>query len=158
MNNAGVFLPKPFTDHNPADYMAMLSTNVAGFFLTQRAVATMLQQGVSHIVTITAALVNQPTRTLPAGLVALTKEGVNAVTRSLAIGYAARGIRVNAVAPGVIATPHHSRERHDALARLHPVGRIGAVQDIVDAILFLDEAQFVTGEILHVDGDRSVGC
>ena len=159
VNNAGIFRPKPFTEFDPADYAAMLSTNVAGFFhLTQRAIATMLQQGTGHIVTITAALVDQPTKTLPAGLVALTKGGLNAITRSLAIEYAAQGIRVNAVAPGVIATPLHPPERQEALARLQPVGRIGAVEDIVNAILFLDEAQFVTGEILHVDGGRSVGC
>lgn len=159
VNNAGVFRPRPFTDYDAADYAAMLSTNVAGFFhLTQRVVAVMLKQGSGHVVTITAALVDQPTQASPAGLVALTKGGLNAVTRSLAIEYASRGVRVNAVAPGVIATPLHSPERHEALARLHPVGRIGTVQDIVDAILFLEDAQFVTGEILHVDGGRSVGC
>lgn len=159
VNNAGIFRAKPFTEYDGADYAAMLSTNVAGFFhLTQRAVAAMLQQGAGHIVTITATLADQPSRASPAALVALTKGGLNALTRSLAIEYAGRGIRVNAVAPGVIATPLHAPEKLEAMARMHPIGRVGSVGDIVDAILFLEDASFVTGEIVHVDGGRSAGC
>jgi len=136
----------------------MLGTNLAGFFhLTQLTVAEMVKQHCGHVVNITAALVDQPTSALPAALAALTKGGLNAVTRSLAIEYASRGVRFNAVAPGVVRTPLHPAHKHEALAKLHPVGRIGEVEDIAEAVLYLESASFVTGEIMHVDGGRSVG-
>jgi NAD(P)-dependent dehydrogenase (short-subunit alcohol dehydrogenase family) len=118
----------------------------------------MLKTGSGHIVNITASgVVEQPIKGVPSVLAALTKGGLTAATKSLAIEYADKGIRVNAVAPGIIKTPMHPAETHDFLSKLHPVGRMGEVQDIVNAILYLESAQFVTGEILHVDGGQSAG-
>ena len=130
----------------------------SGFFhITQRAAAEMLKQGSGHIVSITTTIVDQPMAGVPAGLAALTKGALNAVTRSLAIEFATKGVRVNAVAPGIIKTPMHPAETHAALAALHPVGRMGEIRDVVDAVLFLESAPFVTGEILHVDGGQHAG-
>jgi NAD(P)-dependent dehydrogenase (short-subunit alcohol dehydrogenase family) len=117
----------------------------------------MLKQGSGHIVQITASVVDHVNSNVPSVLASLTKGGLNAATKSLAIEYAKRGIRVNAVAPGVIKTPMHAPETHEFLASLHPVGRMGEAKDIVDAVLFLESAAFVTGEILHVDGGQSAG-
>jgi NAD(P)-dependent dehydrogenase (short-subunit alcohol dehydrogenase family) len=130
-----------------------VSVNLAGFFhISQRVAARMLQQGAGHIVNITTTLAEQPLTAVPAAMAALTKGGLNAVTRSLAIEYADKGIRVNAVSPGVIKTPMHPAEAHDFLATLHPMRRMGEIQEVVDAVLYLESAAFVTGEILHVDG------
>ena len=158
VNNAGVFLSKPFIEFTADDYAHNMAVNVAGFFhVTQRAAVAMLKQGSGHIVNITTALVEQPIAAVPAALAALTKGALNAVTRSLAIEFAASGVRVNAVAPGIIKTPMHPVETHAALAALHPVGRMGEVRDVVEAVLFLESAPFVTGEILHVDGGQHAG-
>jgi NAD(P)-dependent dehydrogenase (short-subunit alcohol dehydrogenase family) len=158
VNNAGVFVAKPFVEFTQADYDHNLGVNVAGFFhITQRAAAEMLKQGSGHIVNITAALVDQPIAGVPAALAALTKGALNAVTKSLAIEFASRGVRVNAVAPGIIKTPMHPAETHAALAALHPVGRMGEARDIVEAVLYLESAPFVTGEILRVDGGQHAG-
>ena len=158
MNNAGVFLSKPFVDYSEADFAMLVGVNLAGFFhLSQRAVAAMLPQRSGHIVTITTSLVDQPMAAVPAALAALTKGGLDAVTRSLAIEYAGRGIRVNAVSPGIIQTPMHPVETHAFLATLHPMSRMGAVAEIVEAVLYLDTASFVTGETLHVDGGAHAG-
>jgi NAD(P)-dependent dehydrogenase (short-subunit alcohol dehydrogenase family) len=158
VNNAGIFIPKPFVDYTADDFAAVLSVNLAGFFyISQRAASRMLQQKSGHIVNITAALAEQPLKVVPAALAALTKGGLNAVTRSLAIEYADKGVRVNAVAPGVIRTPMHAVETHDFLAGLHPMHRMGEVQEVVDAVLYLETAAFVTGEILHVDGGAHAG-
>jgi NAD(P)-dependent dehydrogenase (short-subunit alcohol dehydrogenase family) len=158
VNNAGIFISKPFTQYTEADYAAILSVNVTGFFhITQLAIAEMEKQSSGHIVQITTSLVDHAIARVPAVLAALTKGGLNAATKSLAIEYAKRGIRVNAVAPGTIKTPMHSVEEYAQLAALHPVGRLGEISDIVDAILYLEEASFVTGEILHVDGGQSAG-
>jgi NAD(P)-dependent dehydrogenase (short-subunit alcohol dehydrogenase family) len=158
VNNAGVFLSKPFTEFTLDDYADNMSVNVAGFFhVTQRAAAEMLRQGSGHVVSVTTSLVDQPIAGLPAALASLTKGALNAVTRSLAIEYAARGIRVNAVAPGIIKTPMHPPATHAALAALHPVGRMGEVRDVVEAVLYLESAAFVTGEILRVDGGQHAG-
>jgi NAD(P)-dependent dehydrogenase (short-subunit alcohol dehydrogenase family) len=158
VNNAGVFIGKPFTQYTEADYAAMIGVNVAGFFhMTQLAVAEMEKRGSGHIVQITTSLVDHALSAGPAVLAALTKGGLNAATKSLAIEYAKRGIRVNAVAPGIIKTPMHPPETHAQLGALHPIGRMGEVSDIVDAILYLEGASFVTGEILHVDGGQSAG-
>ena len=158
VNNAGIFIGKKFTDYTKAEFGNMLATNLAGFFhVTQAAIAVMEQQGSGHIVNITTSLVDHANSGSPSALASLTKGGLNAVTKSLAIEYAKRGVRVNAVAPGVIKTPMHRPETYEMLARLHPVGRMGEVQDIVDAVMFLEGAGFVTGEVLHVDGGQSAG-
>jgi NAD(P)-dependent dehydrogenase (short-subunit alcohol dehydrogenase family) len=158
VNNAGVFLSKPFIEFTQDDYARNMAVNVAGFFhITQRVAAEMLKQGSGHIVSITTALVEQPIAGVPAALASLTKGGLNAVTRSLAIEFAASGVRVNAVAPGIIKTPMHPVETHAALAGLHPVGRMGEIGDVVEAVLFLESAPFITGEIIHVDGGQHAG-
>lgn len=158
VNNAGIFVAKPFTDYTEADYAAVLSVNLAGFFhISQRAVAAMLKQGSGHIVNITTTLADQPVAGVPSVLASLTKGGLNSATKSLAIEYATRGIRVNAVSPGIIKTPMHAPETHEALGKLHPVGRMGEIRDIVDAVVFLENAGFITGEILHVDGGQNAG-
>jgi NAD(P)-dependent dehydrogenase (short-subunit alcohol dehydrogenase family) len=158
VNNAGIFIGKPFTQYTQADYAAILGVNLAGFFHpTQLAIAEMLKQGSGHVVQITTSLVDHAFSGVPSALASLTKGGLNAVTKSLAIEYAKRGIRVNAVALGVIKTPMHPVETHATLDTLHPLGRMGEISDVVDAILYLESAGFVTGEILHVDGGQSAG-
>ena len=158
VNNAGIFVAKPFTDYTEEDYVSMLAVNLGSFFhLTRRVAAEMLKQGSGHIVQITTSLIDHANSNVPSVLASLTKGGLNAATKSLAIEYASKGVRVNAVAPGVIKTPMHAPETHEFLANLHPVGRMGESRDIVDAILFLENAAFVTGEILHVDGGQSAG-
>jgi NAD(P)-dependent dehydrogenase (short-subunit alcohol dehydrogenase family) len=158
VNNAGIFIAKPFTEYTEADYAAMLAVNLTGFFhITQLAVAEMEKQGSGHVVQITTSLVDHAIAGVPSVLAALTKGGLAAATKSLAIEYAKRGIRVNAVAPGTIKTPMHSPETYAELAALHPVGRMGEISDIVGAVMYLETAGFVTGEILHVDGGQSAG-
>ncbi|UVC11177.1 SDR family oxidoreductase [Rhizobium sp. TH2] len=158
VNNAGVFLAKPFAEFTQADYDNNMSVNVAGFFnITQRASTEMLKQGSGHIVTITTSLVNQPISGVPAVLASLTKGGLNAATKALAIEFAKSGVRVNAVSPGIMKTPMNPPETHAALSTLHPVGRMGEISDVVDAVLYLEGANFVTGEILHVDGGQNAG-
>jgi NAD(P)-dependent dehydrogenase (short-subunit alcohol dehydrogenase family) len=158
VNNAGIFIGKPFTQYTGADYAAMLGVNLAGFFhITQLAIAEMEKRRSGHIVQITTSLVDQADSRVPSVLASLTKGGLAAATRSLAIEYARRGIRVNAVSPGHIRTPMHPAETYEALAAMHPIGRVGEIDDIVGAVLYLEGASFVTGEILHVDGGQSAG-
>jgi NAD(P)-dependent dehydrogenase (short-subunit alcohol dehydrogenase family) len=158
VNNAGIFIAKQFTQYTAEDYAAMLSTNLAGFFyVSQLAIAEMEKRNSGHVVSITTSLLKHANSNVPSVLASLTKGGVDAATRSLAIEYARRGIRVNAVAPGVIKTPMHAAQTHAALSALHPVNRMGEMSDIVEAILFLENAGFVTGETLHVDGGQSAG-
>ncbi|MEE6177505.1 SDR family NAD(P)-dependent oxidoreductase [Mycobacterium sp. 050134] len=160
VNNAGIFMPKPFTDYTCQDYEQVLGTNVGGFFhLTQRAIAQMLTQGDGgHIVNITTALIEQPDARIPAALTALSKGALAAVTASLAIEYAARGIRVNAVSPGVINTPMHAGTDVDAVyAHMHPQHRVGAIADITRGVGYLEQSPFVTGETLHIDGGQNAG-
>jgi len=159
INNAGAFLPKPFTQYTESDFASLLQVNLAGFFhVSQRAIAEMLRHDGGHIVNITSSLVaEQPLKGLPAALTAITKGGVNAVTKCLAIEYAHQGIRVNAVAPGAIRTGMHATDTLGFLASLHPIGRIGEIQEIVDAVLYLEDAPFITGEVLHVDGGAHAG-
>lgn len=158
VNNAGMFIAKPFTEYTETDFNGKISLNLAGFFyVSQHAFRQMLTQGGGHVVNVTTTLVNQPVKRVPSALASLTKGGLDAVTRSLAIEFADRGIRVNAVAPGVIKTPMHGPETHSFLAGLHPLGRIGEIQEIVEAILYLESAAFVTGETLHVDGGAHAG-
>jgi NAD(P)-dependent dehydrogenase (short-subunit alcohol dehydrogenase family) len=158
INNAGIFIAKSFTQYTEEDFRALLSTNLAGFFhISQLAIAEMEKRSSGHVVNITTSLLRHANSNVPSVLASLTKGGVDAATRSLAIEYAKRGIRVNAVAPGIIKTPMHPAQTHAALAGLHPVNRMGEMSDIVEAILFLEKAGFVTGETLHVDGGQSAG-
>lgn len=158
VNNAGIFTAKPFTAYTEEDFQTKISTNLAGFFhITQRASAEMLKQGAGHIVSITTTLTDHALADVPSVLASLTKGGINSATKSLAIEFANKGVRVNAVSPGVIKTPMHAPETHAFLAGLHPVGRLGEIRDVVEAVLYLETAGFVTGEILHVDGGQSAG-
>ena len=158
VNNAGVFLAKPFTNYTEDDFDAALGVNVAGFFyMTQLAVQEMEKTRGGHIVQISTTLAEQANSTVPSVLASLTKGGLNAATRSLAIEFATRGIRVNAVSPGIVKTPMHPADTYAALAAMHPVGRMGEISDVVGAVLYLESAPFVTGEILHVDGGQSAG-
>ncbi|MDC0740793.1 SDR family NAD(P)-dependent oxidoreductase [Polyangium mundeleinium] len=159
VNNAGIFIAKPFTEYTAEDFTKKLNVNVAGFFyVTQAAVTQFLKQGAGgHIVSITTTLVDQPIKGVPSVLASLTKGGIDAATRSLAIEYAANGIRANAVSPGIIKTPMHAPETHASLDGLHPLGRMGTIDEIVQAVLYLEDAGFVTGETLHVDGGQHAG-
>jgi NAD(P)-dependent dehydrogenase (short-subunit alcohol dehydrogenase family) len=159
VNNAGVFISRPFTDYTPGDYASAVGVNLTGFFaLTQRAVAEMLERRSGHVVTITTTLAEYANSRVPSVLTALTKGGLAAATRSLAVEYASRGIRVNAVSPGVIQTWADIPQARAALAgQLPPLGRPGQVSDVVDAVLYLESSPFVTGEILHVDGGQIAG-
>ncbi|MGB5183852.1 MAG: SDR family oxidoreductase [Xanthobacteraceae bacterium] len=158
INNAGVFVAKPFTQYTEADYAALLGVNLTGFFhITQLAIAAMEKRHSGHVVQITTSLVEHANSHVPSVLASLTKGGLSAATKSLAIEYAKTGIRVNAVAPGVIKTPMHPAETYAQLAKLHPLGRMGEISDIVGAILYLESAGFVTGETIHVDGGQSAG-
>jgi NAD(P)-dependent dehydrogenase (short-subunit alcohol dehydrogenase family) len=158
INNAGVFVAKPFTEYTDEEYDLITGVNLAGFFqLTRRVLPHLLATGAGHIVSITTSFVDQPNSNVPSVLASLTKGGLTSATKSLAIEYASRGVRVNAVAPGIIKTPMHPVETHATLAGLHPVGRMGEMSDVVDAVVYLESAGFVTGEILHVDGGQNAG-
>jgi NAD(P)-dependent dehydrogenase (short-subunit alcohol dehydrogenase family) len=159
VNNAGVFIAKPFTDYTTEDYQAAVGVNLTAFVTTtQLAIAQMLRQDEGgHVVQVTTSLVDHANSNVPSVLASLTKGGLQSATKSLAIEFAQRGVRVNAVSPGIIQTPMHAPETYDGLAGLHPVGRMGTISDIVDGVLFLEHAPFVTGEILHIDGGQSAG-
>jgi NAD(P)-dependent dehydrogenase (short-subunit alcohol dehydrogenase family) len=158
VNNAGSFIPKPFTEYTTEDFERLVSTNLAGFlYNTQEAVRQMKQQGSGHVVNITTTLADQPIAGVPAAIPVLTKGGLNAVTAALAIEFAGEGIRFNAIGAGIIDTPMHKPETHGFLKTLHPIQRIGRVSEIVDAVLYLTDATFVTGEVLHVDGGAHAG-
>ncbi|GAA1142836.1 SDR family oxidoreductase [Kribbella jejuensis] len=158
VNNAGIFVAKPFTEYTDEDYEQITGVNLRGFFdITRRAIAAMLDGDGGHVVNITTSFATHAYSSVPSALASLTKGGLNSVTKSLATEYAARGIRVNAVAPGVIRTPMHPEETHEFLAALHPVGRLGEIDEIVDAVTYLETAKFVTGEVLHVDGGQQAG-
>ena len=158
INNAGIFVPKPFVEYTPEDFQRVVSTNLAGFFyVSQEAARHMQKKGGGQIITISTTLAQQPVAGVNVALTSLTKGGLNAVTRGLAIEYAAQGIRVNAIAPGIVDTPMHKPENHEWLKGLHPIHRLATVQEIVDAALFLARAHFITGEVLHVDGGAQAG-
>lgn len=158
INNAGIFIPKPFTHYTTEDFERLVSTNLTGFlYVTQEAVRHMKQEGTGHVVNITTTLADQPIAGVPASIPVLTKGGLNAVTAALAIEFAGEGIRFNAIGAGIIDTPMHKPEAHGFLKTLHPIQRIGKVSEIVDAVLYLTDATFVTGEVLHVDGGAHAG-
>jgi len=159
VNNAGVFVSKPFTGYTAEDYALVTGVNLAGFFwLTQRVIGEMVSRYGGHVVNISATIAEVANSKAPSVLAALTKGGLAAATRSLAVEYASRGIRVNAVSPGIIQTPMHPAGSYDGLGdRLPPLGRVGQVADVVDAILFLESSPYITGEVLHVDGGQIAG-
>jgi NAD(P)-dependent dehydrogenase (short-subunit alcohol dehydrogenase family) len=159
VNNAGIFIAKPFTEYTDEDYDAITGVNLRGFFEVSRAAVAAMRSadGGGHVVNISTSLVDHALSLVPSALASLTKGGLNAVTKSLAVEYASRGIRSNAVALGIIRTPMHEPSTHEFLSQLHPVGHMGDVDDVVDAVLYLENAKFVTGEILHVDGGQSAG-
>jgi NAD(P)-dependent dehydrogenase (short-subunit alcohol dehydrogenase family) len=156
VNNAGIFLPKAFTDYTEEDYNLVMNTNVASFFyMTQQVIAPMKTQNSGHVVNISAVVADQPSS--GALLAVLSKSPMPAVSKALALEYAANNIRFNTVSPGVVNTPLHAHDDHTALAKFHPLARMGEVSDIVDAILYLQSATFVTGENIRVDGGVHAG-
>ena len=158
INNAGVYIGKPFTDYTVADLNALIAVNLTGFFhMTTRTIKQMLDQGRGHVVNFSTTLVEQADSGRPAALPVLTKGGLVAVTKSLAIEYASRGLRVNAVSLGVIKTPIHDESSYAGMGALHPLGRLGEIEDVVGGVLYLESAPFVTGEVLHIDGGQSAG-
>jgi NAD(P)-dependent dehydrogenase (short-subunit alcohol dehydrogenase family) len=158
VNNAGIFFTKPFTEFTTDDFNALVSVNLLGFlYMTQSAVKQMLNQKSGCVVTITGALADNRIAGVNASVSMITKGGLNTVTRQLAIEYAKEGIRFNAVALGVVDTPLHKNDPKDTLRKLQPMGQIGSVKDIVDAVLYLAHACQVTGEVLHVDGGAHLG-
>ena len=158
VNNAGLLLAKPFIDYTSVDFDALVSTILAGFFyISQNAAKQMLRQQSGHIVNISTSVVDQPIAGVPCALQVLTKGGLHAVARALAIEYAGQGIRVNTVALGAIRTPMHKMEAHDFLKSLQPIGRMGEIDEVVDAVMYLNDATFVPGEVLHVDGGAHAG-
>ena len=158
INNAGIYIGKPFTDYTLQDFNALVAVNLAGFFhMTTRTIRHMLDQGRGHVVNVSTALVEHADSSRPAALPVLTKGGLVAVTKSLAIEYASHGLRVNAVSLGVIKTPAHDESSYAGMDALHPVGRVGEIEDVVGGVLYLESAPFVTGEVLHIDGGQSAG-
>jgi NAD(P)-dependent dehydrogenase (short-subunit alcohol dehydrogenase family) len=158
VNNAGIFLSKPFTEYTAADYATVIGVNLTGFFyLTQRAITEMLPRGSGHVVNMSATVADVADSSSPSVLAALTKGGLAAATRSLAVEYASRGIRANAVAPGIIQTPLHPPAEYAGLGPRIPLGRVGQVSDVVGGVLYLESAPYVSGVILHVDGGQIAG-
>ena len=159
VNNAGIYMPKPFTDYTPADFEMMISTNVAGyFFVTQQAVAQMRKQKSGHIVSIATTLVDQPLAGAPISLPVITKSTLPAFSRVLAMEYVADGIRANTISPGIVNTPMHANDDHEFLKKLHPIPRLVEVSEIVDAVLYLESAPMVNGENIRIDGGAHAGA
>jgi len=158
INNAGIYIGKPFTDYTLEDFNALVAVNLTGFFhMTARTIEHMLDRGRGHVVNVSTELVEQADSGRPAALSVLTKGGLVAATKSLAIEYASRGLRANAVSLGVIKTPIHDDSSYAGMGALHPVGRVGEIEDVVGGVLYLESAPFVTGEVLHIDGGQSAG-
>ena len=158
VNNAGIFVSKAFTDYTEDDYNLVMNTNVASFFfMTQQVIPQMKQQKSGHVVSISAVLADQPSASAPALTAVLSKSTLPAASKALALEYAADNIRFNTVSPGIINTPMHANENHEALAKFHPLARLGEISDIVDAVLYLQKATFVTGENIRVDGGVHAG-
>jgi NAD(P)-dependent dehydrogenase (short-subunit alcohol dehydrogenase family) len=158
VNNAGIFIPKAFTDYTEDDYNLVMDTNVASFFyMTQQVVPQMKKQNAGHVVNISAVLADQPSGAAPALLAVLSKSTMPAASKALALEFAPNNIRFNTVSPGAVNTPMHAGEDHTALAKFHPLGRIAEISDVVDAVLYLQNATFVTGENIRVDGGFHAG-
>ena len=158
VNNAGVFIPKPFTEYTPEDFRKASDTNLGGFFyVSQLAALQMRLQKSGHIVNITSSIVDQPVAGLTGSLVNLTKGGLESVTKALAIEFARDAVRFNAISPGVVNTPMHKVEAHDFLKQLSPFHRLAEVSEVVDLVQFLESAPFVNGEVIHLDGGAHAG-
>ena len=156
VNNAGIYIPKAFTDYTEEDYDLVMNTNVASFFyMTQQVIPQMTKQSSGHVVDISAVIADQPSS--GAVLAVLSKSSMPAVSKALALEYASNNIRFNTVSPGNVNTPMHADGDQAAMARFHPLGRMGEVSDIVDAVLYLQNATFVTGENIRVDGGVHAG-
>lgn len=158
-NNAGIYIPKPFTEYTPEDFEKMISTNVAGyFFITQQVVAQMCKQKSGHIVSISTCVVDQPFAGAPLTLPVITKSTMPAFSRALAMEYVADGIRANTISPGVVDTPMHANDDHEILKKFHPIPRLVQVSEIVDALLYLESAPMVNGENIRIDGGSHAGA
>ena len=159
VNNAGIYIPKPFTEYTPEDFEMMIATNVAGyFFITQQVVAQMRKQKSGHIVSISTALTDQPLAGAPISLPVITKSTIPAFSRALAMEYVADGIRVNTISPGVVDTPMHANDDHEFLKKLHPIPRLVQISEIVDVLLYLQSAPMVNGENIRIDGGAHAGA
>jgi NAD(P)-dependent dehydrogenase (short-subunit alcohol dehydrogenase family) len=159
VNNAGIYMPKPFTEYTPEDFETMIGTNVAGyFFVTQEVVAQMRKQKSGHIVSISTVLVDQPLAGAPISLPVITKSTLPAFSRALAMEYVADGIRFNTISPGVVDTPMHANDDHESLKKLHPIPRLVQISEIVDALFFLQSAPMVNGENIRIDGGAHAGA
>jgi len=159
VNSAGIYIPKPFTEYTPQDFETMIHTNVAGyFFITQQVVAQMRKQKSGHIVSISAAVADQPLAGAPISLPVITKSTIPAFSRQLAMEFVADGIRVNTISPGTVDTPMHANDDHEVLKKLHPVPRLVQVSEIVDAVLYLQSAPMVNGENIRIDGGAHAGA
>jgi NAD(P)-dependent dehydrogenase (short-subunit alcohol dehydrogenase family) len=159
VNNAGIYLPKPFTEYTPEDFATMISTNVAGyFFITQQAVMQMRKQKSGHIVSISTVLTDQPLAGAPISLPVITKSTIPAFSRALAMEYVAEGIRVNTISVGVVDTPMHANDDHEFLKKLSPIPRLIEVSEVADALLYLQSAPMVNGENLRIDGGAHAGA
>jgi NAD(P)-dependent dehydrogenase (short-subunit alcohol dehydrogenase family) len=159
VNNAGIYVPKPFTEYTPEDFERMITTNVAGyFFITQQVVAQMRKQKSGHVLSIATALVDQPLAGAPISLPVITKSTMPAVSRALAMEFVADGIRFNTVSPGIVDTPMHANDDHEFLKKLHPIQRLVEVSEIVDAVMYLESAQMVNGENIRIDGGAHAGA
>ena len=159
VNNAGIYIPKAFTEYTPEDFEIMIGTNVAGyFFVTQQAVAQMRKQKSGHIVGISTVLVDQPLARAHITLQVITKSTIPAFHRALAMEYVDEGIRANTISPGVVDTPMHAKDNHEALKKLHPIPRLVQISEIVDALLYLESAPMVNGENIRIDGGAHAGA
>ena len=158
VNNAGLFIPKPFTEYTSEDFQRAIETNLWGFFyISQLAASQMRLQKSGHIVNITSSIVDQPVAGLTGSLVNLTKGGLQSVTRALAIEFARDGVRFNAISPGVVNTPMHKVEAHEFLKQLSPLNRLAEISEVVDLVQYLESAPFVNGEVIHLDGGAHAG-
>ncbi len=159
VNNAGIYIPKPFTEYTPEDFEKMIGTNVAGyFFITQQAVTQMRKQKSGHIVSISTVLTDQPLAGAPISLPVITKSTIPAFSRALAMEYVKDGIRVNTISVGVVDTPMHANDDHEFLKKLHPIQRLVQVPEIVDALFYLQSAPMVNGENIRIDGGAHAGA
>jgi NAD(P)-dependent dehydrogenase (short-subunit alcohol dehydrogenase family) len=159
VNNAGLYLPKPFTEYTPEDFAMMIQTNIAGyFFVTQQVVTQMRKQKSGHIVSISTVLTDQPLAGAPISLPVITKSTIPAFSRALAMEFVADGVRVNTISPGIVDTPMHANDDHELLKKLHPIRRLVQVSEIVDALLYLQSAPMVNGENLRIDGGAHAGA